>query len=93
VCGPLPIWLRGSRGDQSFFVTSFITGAAYSARVHTVSAVQAYYSVGWFTLSLINAGLAQGKGRSGLAWWLISLLIGPLATLLIVILPGLWGRR
>jgi hypothetical protein len=61
--------------------------------VHTVSAVHAYYSVGWLTLSLINAGLAQGKGRSGLAWWLISLLIGPLATLLIVILPGQWERR
>ncbi|HEY2075582.1 MAG TPA: hypothetical protein VGH53_04530 [Streptosporangiaceae bacterium] len=61
--------------------------------MHAVSAVQASYSVGWFTLSLINAGLAQGKGRSGLAWWLISLLIGPLATLLIVILPGLSVRR
>ena len=45
------------------------------------------YVAGWGTLSLINAGLAQGKGRSGLGWWLISLLLGPLATLLIVILP------
>jgi len=44
------------------------------------------YAVGWFTLSLINAGLAQSKGRSGLAWWLGSLFIGPLATLLIVVL-------
>jgi type IV secretory pathway VirB2 component (pilin) len=43
----------------------------------------------WFTLSLVNAGLAQGKGRSGLAWWLLSLLLGPLATLLIVILPAI----
>lgn len=43
------------------------------------------YAVGWFTLSLINAGLAQSKGRSGLAWWLGSLLLGPIATLLIVI--------
>ena len=25
------------------------------------------FFVGWGTLSLINAGLAQGKGRSGLA--------------------------
>ena len=41
----------------------------------------------WFTLSLINAGIAQGKGRSGLIWWLWSLLLGPLATLLIVIRP------
>ncbi len=44
------------------------------------------YAVGWFTLSLINAGLAQSKGRSGLAWWLGSLLLGPIATLLIVVL-------
>jgi hypothetical protein len=41
----------------------------------------------WFTLSLINAGLAQGKGRSALTWWFWSLLLGPLATLLIVIRP------
>jgi hypothetical protein len=58
-----------------------------------VAAVQASYSVGWLTLSLINAGPAQGKGRSGLAWWLLSLLIGPIATLLIVIVPGLSDRR
>jgi hypothetical protein len=44
------------------------------------------YAVGWFTLSLINAGLAQGKGRSGLAWWAVSLLFGPIATFLIVLL-------
>jgi len=45
------------------------------------------YFVGWGTLSLINAGLAQSKGRSGLLWWLFSLFLGPLATLLIVVLP------
>ena len=44
------------------------------------------YAVGWFTLALINAGLAQGKGRSGLAWWGVSLFVGPVATLLIVLL-------
>jgi hypothetical protein len=43
------------------------------------------YGVGWFTLALINAGIAQGKGRSGLAWWAVSLLLGPVATLLIVL--------
>ena len=42
------------------------------------------YFVGWGTLSLVNAGLAQGKGRSGLNWWLLSLLLGPVATFLIV---------
>lgn len=48
---------------------------------------QSGYAVGWGALALINAGLAQGKGRSGLFWFVISLLLGPLATLLIVILP------
>jgi hypothetical protein len=42
------------------------------------------YAVGWGTLALINAGLAQSKGRSRLAWFLGSLLLGPVATFLIV---------
>ena len=37
------------------------------------------------TLALINAGLAQGKNRSGLTWFLLSLLLGPIATLVLVI--------
>jgi hypothetical protein len=44
------------------------------------------YFIGWGTLTLINAGLAQGKGRSGLAWFLLSLLLGPIATFLIVVM-------
>jgi hypothetical protein len=44
------------------------------------------YVVGWFTLSLINAGLAQSKNRSGLLWWIASLFLGPICTLLIVML-------
>jgi len=42
---------------------------------------------GWGTLALINAALAQGKNRSGLLWFLLSLLAGPFATLLLVLLP------
>ncbi len=49
---------------------------------------QSGYAVGWGTLALINAGLAQGKQRSGLVWFVVSLLLGPLATLLIVALPA-----
>ncbi|WP_349262080.1 hypothetical protein [Actinocrinis sp.] len=45
------------------------------------------YIVGWGTLTLINAGLAQSKGRGGLSWWLVSVLLGPVATLAIVLLP------
>lgn len=44
------------------------------------------FFVGIGTLALINAGLAQAKNRSGLAWFLASLLLGPIATLLIVVL-------
>ena len=44
------------------------------------------FVVGFGTLALINTGLAQSKNRSGLGWFLGSLLIGPIATLLLVLL-------
>ncbi len=47
------------------------------------------YFVGWGTLALINAGIAQAKNRSGLNWFLISLLLGPIATLSLVIFEKL----
>ncbi|AKL95044.1 hypothetical protein CACET_c15950 [Clostridium aceticum] len=43
------------------------------------------YYVGWGTLALINAGLAQGKNRSGLSWFLLSIFLGPIATLALVL--------
>ena len=50
-----------------------------------VMVVQAqHYGLGWGTLALINAGIAQGKNRSGLNWFLLSLLLGPIATFLLV---------
>ena len=42
------------------------------------------YAVGWGALALINAGLAESKGRGRLNWFLLSLLLGPIATLVIV---------
>ena len=51
------------------------------------------FSAAWFTLSLINAGLAQTKGRSGGNWWLLSLLLGPFATFLIVAGPAVTPRE
>jgi hypothetical protein len=44
------------------------------------------WAAGWGTLALINAGLAQSKHRSGLGWFLASLVLGPIATFLIVVL-------
>jgi hypothetical protein len=51
------------------------------------------FFVGIGTLALINAGLAQSKNRSGLAWFFASLLLGPIATLLIVALDKLPESR
>jgi hypothetical protein len=51
--------------------------------------VENEWFVGWGTLALINAGLAQCKGRSGLLWFLGSLLLGPLATLFLVLIDDL----
>jgi hypothetical protein len=50
------------------------------------------YFVGWGTLALINAGLAQGKNRSGLWWFLLSLPFGPFVTLVLVLLPKVRSR-
>ena len=47
---------------------------------------QSSYAIGWGTLALINAGLAQAKNRSGLNWFLLSLLLGPVATFLLVLI-------
>jgi hypothetical protein len=43
------------------------------------------YFAGWGTLALLNAGIAQGKNRSGFNWFLLSLLLGPVATLCLVL--------
>jgi hypothetical protein len=34
----------------------------------------------------INAGIAQGKNRSGLNWGLLSILLGPIATVILVLM-------
>lgn len=42
------------------------------------------YAIGWGTLALITAGIAQGKNRSGGNWFLLAFLLGPLATFILV---------
>lgn len=51
------------------------------------------YAVGWFTLSLINAGLAQSKGRSRVVWWVFSLFLGPVATFVLVVTNEVSGPK
>ena len=43
------------------------------------------YVVGLFTLAIIIAGIAQGNNRSGMAWFILTLLLGPLALLLLFV--------
>ena len=43
------------------------------------------FFVGWGTLALLNTALAQLQGRSALLWLCISLMLGPVATLLLII--------
>jgi hypothetical protein len=51
----------------------------------TRSSTNSEFFVGWGTLALINAGLAQSKNRSGLAWFIASVFLGPIATLILVL--------
>ncbi|MFQ5411637.1 MAG: hypothetical protein ACE5EC_05045 [Phycisphaerae bacterium] len=43
------------------------------------------YVVGWGTLAMLNAGIAQGKNRSGLNWFIASIFLGPIATFALVL--------
>jgi hypothetical protein len=70
--------LRAPANDRRHAVIQFSSLADVQA---------APWFAGWGTLALINAGLAQGKNRSGLLWFLLSLVLGPIATLIVVLLP------
>ncbi len=61
----------------------FAKGKDYTDKLHEDLAIR-----GYLKNKLINAGLAQSKHRSGLLWWLFSLVLGPIATFLIVVLPN-----
>ncbi|MBT5338771.1 hypothetical protein HN858_03395 [Candidatus Falkowbacteria bacterium] len=43
-------------------------------------------AVSWFSLSLIIAGIAQGKNRDGFGCWLFGLFTGPFALFCLVAL-------
>ena len=46
--------------------------------------VDGAYAMGWGTLALLTAGIAQGKNRSVLVWFLFTLLLGRVATFFLV---------
>lgn len=43
------------------------------------------YAVDWFLLSLVTAGIAQGKNRSGFNWFFLSTIFGPLALFFLIV--------
>jgi formate hydrogenlyase subunit 3/multisubunit Na+/H+ antiporter MnhD subunit len=49
--------------------------------------MQENFTVGWGTLALINAAIAQSKNRRGSTWLVASVFLGPVATALLVLLP------
>ena len=42
----------------------------------------------WFALAIVTAGLAEQKGRRRWVWFVLGLLVGPIATALVVV----WAR-
>lgn len=42
----------------------------------------------WLVLALVNGELAHTRHRSRWGWMALSVLLGPVATLLLVVLPG-----
>ena len=69
-----------------FLAKLAMTNPESSGSAGTIWQQSSDYVAGWGTLALINAGLAQGKNRSGLKWFLLSLLMGPFATFILVAL-------
>lgn len=86
---PEPVLEENQISDESLERESVATETDVNETKGTTTQARNEYVVGWGTLALINAGLAQGKNRSGLNWFLISLLLGPLATLILLFMEKL----
>jgi hypothetical protein len=71
--------------NNQLFATLSTIAADDSASAGKVLQQSPGYVAGWGTLALINACLGQSKNRSGFNWFLISLLLGPIATFLLAI--------
>ena len=66
----------------SLFLILLTAGTAYA---DNDASVETKDYVTWGSLSLVIAGIAQGKNRSGLGWWIGSLIFGPLALFCLVV--------
>jgi len=50
-----------------------------------INVISSEFVLFWAILALVNSGLAQSKHKDGLTWFVLSVVLGPVATLLIVI--------
>lgn len=67
---------------------AFIRNSGASASTNGVP-----FPLFWITLALVNGVLAQSRRRSGFAWFVSSLFLGPVATFSIGFLdPGKHGK-
>ncbi|MHC5110888.1 MAG: hypothetical protein ACYTHJ_13545 [Planctomycetota bacterium] len=51
-----------------------------------LASIEPTTAVGWGTIALLTAGVAQSKNRSGLPWFIATIFFGPIATFLLVAL-------
>ena len=90
VTDPLMGWLtdgtrtRWGRRRPWMLIGAPLTAVAQVALFGPPAGMDPLGGAVWFTLAFINAGLAQAKNRSGLNWFLVSVILGPIATFLLV---------
>ncbi len=70
-------------------LVSILLGTVESVSNQTTSNSNPEIVVGWGTLALIVAGIAQGKNRSGLSWFLGGLVFGPVALFFLLLCDNL----
>lgn len=54
-----------------------------------IAALSSTVSAMWLSVALLAAGFAQTRNRSGLAWFLLTTFLGPIAAFLLVVFPAL----
>jgi hypothetical protein len=70
--------------DLLRLIGQILAEAADAAPQSVVVESRRPYFTRWFTLAMINTSLAESKHVSGLNWYLISLRLDPIATLVLV---------
>jgi membrane protein implicated in regulation of membrane protease activity len=60
---------------------------------NSLSATDYPWALLWLGLALATAGLAEQKNRSRWTWFVLAVVLGPLATALVVVWPRVEGSR